>query len=78
MKKSLLGSFLLFLALFAQAQDARTVFINMPDSLMPLLTKVNREDCIDFLDSKMRAQVKNANLQNNLWYQRRTAAKYSA
>ena len=59
MKKSLLGSFLLFLALFAQAQDARTVFINMPDSLMPLLTKVNREDCIDFLDSKMRAQVKN-------------------
>jgi hypothetical protein len=54
MKKSLLGSFLLFLALFAQAQDARTVFINMPDSLMPLLTKVNREDCIDFLDSKMR------------------------
>ena len=40
MKKSLLGSFLLFLALFAQAQDARTVFINMPDSLMPLLTKV--------------------------------------
>jgi len=31
----------------------------MPDSLSPLLTKVNREDCIDFLESKMRAQVEN-------------------
>ena len=68
MKKSLLGSFLLFLALFAQAQDARTVFINMPDSLMPLLTKVNREDCIDFLDSKMRAQVKNVITSYSIHY----------
>ena len=31
----------------------------MPDSLSPLLTKVNREDCIDFLESKMKAQVEN-------------------
>ena len=42
-----------------QAQEAKTVFVNMPDSLSPLLTKVNREDCIDFLESKMRAQVEN-------------------
>ncbi|MFS2511540.1 DUF3256 family protein, partial [Bacteroides thetaiotaomicron] len=27
---------------------------NCPDSLCPLLTKVNREDCIDFLSSKMK------------------------
>ncbi|MDR0892410.1 MAG: DUF3256 family protein [Mediterranea sp.] len=42
-----------------QAQEARTLFINMPDSLCPLLTKVNREDCVDFMDSKMKAQVNN-------------------
>ena len=32
-----------------QAQEAKTLFVNIPDSLTPLLTKVNREDCIDFL-----------------------------
>lgn len=42
-----------------RAQEAKTLFTNMPDSLSPLLTKVNREDCIDFLESKMRAQVEN-------------------
>ena len=42
-----------------RAQEAKTLFINMPDSLCPLLTKVNREDCIDFLESKMRAIVTN-------------------
>ena len=41
------------------AQDMKTVFIAMPDSIIPLLTKVNREDCVDFLDSNMKAQVKN-------------------
>ena len=33
----------------------KTLFVNMPDSLSPLLTKVNREDCIDFLESKMKS-----------------------
>lgn len=42
-----------------RAQEAKTLFVNMPDSLSPLLTKVNREDCIDFLESKMKAQVEN-------------------
>lgn len=41
------------------AQEAKTFFVNMPDSLSPLLTRVNRADCIDFLESKMRAQVDN-------------------
>lgn len=31
----------------------------MPDSLSPLLTAVNRADCIDFLESKMKAEVTN-------------------
>ena len=42
-----------------QAQEAKTWFVNMPDSLSPLLTKVNRADCVDFLESKMKAQVEN-------------------
>lgn len=41
------------------AQEAKTLFVNMPDSLSPLLTAVNRADCIDFLESKMKAQVEN-------------------
>ena len=47
----------LFVSTALQAQEAKTLFVNMPDSLSPLLTKVNREDCIDFLESKMKAQV---------------------
>lgn len=42
-----------------QAQEAKTLFVNMPDSLSPSLTKVNRADCVDFLESKMKAQVEN-------------------
>ncbi len=51
--------FLSFCAASMTAQDMRTVFISMPDSIVPLLTKVNKEDCVDFLDSKMKAEVKN-------------------
>lgn len=43
----------------ASAQDMKSVFIAMPDSITPLLTKVNKEDCVDFLDSHMKAEVKN-------------------
>lgn len=43
----------------AAAQEAKTLFVQMPDSLSPLLTAVNRADCIDFLESKMKAQVDN-------------------
>lgn len=42
-----------------EAQEAKTFFKNMPDSLSPLLTSVNRADCIDFLESKMKAEVTN-------------------
>lgn len=41
------------------AQDMKSVFVAMPDSVTPLLTKVNKEDCIDFLASDMKAIVKN-------------------
>ena len=42
-----------------QAQEAKKLFVNMPDSLSPLLTSVNRADCIDFIESKMKAHVDN-------------------
>lgn len=48
-----------FLALSVNAQDINSVFISMPDSLSPLLTKVNRQDFADFLSSGMKAVVKN-------------------
>lgn len=48
-----------WMSLTLQAQEAKTCFINMPDSLTPLLTEVNRADCIDFLESKMKAEVTN-------------------
>ncbi len=44
---------------FLRAQEAKDCFINMPDSLSPLLTYVNRADCVDFLESSMRAEVTN-------------------
>lgn len=49
----------MFCVMSVMAQDMKTVFVAMPDSVTPLLTKVNREDCIDFLDSNMKAVVKN-------------------
>ena len=44
----------------AQSIQIRDAFRAMPDSLMPYLSKNNRLDFIDFLDSNMKAEVKNA------------------
>lgn len=48
-----------FSTLSAFAQDMKSVFVSMPDSVAPLLTKVNKEDCVDFLAYDMKAEVKN-------------------
>lgn len=50
---------LLVTTLTVSAQDIKNLFIQMPDTLLPYLTKVNRADCIDFLASNMKAEVKN-------------------
>lgn len=42
------------------AQTMRDVFIAMPDSVEPLLSRNNRLDMVDFVDSHMRAEVENA------------------
>lgn len=59
MKKTLFIIGMLLGVLSLHAQDMKTLFIAMPDSVTPLLTKVNREDFVDFLASNMKAEVKN-------------------
>ena len=63
MKNSTLTLLVFILGIFSsfavKAQEAKTVFVNIPDSLCPLPTSVNRADCIDFIESKMKAQVTN-------------------
>ena len=43
----------------AEGLKMREVFKQMPDSLLPYLSENNRLDFIDFIDSKMKAEVKN-------------------
>lgn len=38
----------------------RDVFANMPQRILPLVTKNNRLDCIDFIENNMEAKVRNA------------------
>ena len=59
MKKILFIVRVFFCCLSIQAQDLKSLFIALPDSLSPMLTKVNREDFGDFLASNMKAEVKN-------------------
>ena len=55
---SILIALLFSLPLVAQEQ-AKTLFNQIPDSICQILTNVNRADCIDFLESNMRAIVTN-------------------
>ena len=59
MRRRLLIIVSIFCALSAAAQNMKSVFVSMPDSIAPLLTQTNKEDCIDFLDSNMKAEVTN-------------------
>ena len=55
-------AFIAFMTLFCgviQAQDLRTLFIEMPDTLQPLLTNNDRRDMIDFWDARMSTPVVN-------------------
>lgn len=60
MKKKIIGVIVCMLWVgWSQAQEMKEVFVNMPDSISGVLTKVNRADCVDFLASDMKAQVTN-------------------
>lgn len=59
MKQVLSVLLCLLCSLTLHAQNLKSLFIALPDSLSPLLTKVNREDFGDFLASDMKAEVRN-------------------
>lgn len=61
MKKTTLFAFVLFLSATASAQSQRMadVFSSMPDSLLPLISSVNRRDMLDFYNNGMEARVHN-------------------
>ena len=61
MRKWLIGCLLLFACHAGSAQELalRDVFRQIPDSLMPSLSVNNRLDFIDFMDSNMKASVRN-------------------
>lgn len=54
---SLLGQ-MMCLSMYSQVR-MRDIFASAPDSVFPLLTRNNRLDCIDFIENKMPARVKN-------------------
>lgn len=59
MKRISIIIFLMLMAISVHAADLRTLFIGMPDSIMPTLTKSDRMDFLDYMDSGMRARVRN-------------------
>ena len=61
MKRILLLSFLLVTTLSAMADTLtiRQLFIEMPDTVIPYLSRNSRLDFLDFVDSKMTAEVTN-------------------
>lgn len=52
-------SFSLFGAQVTAQPLMRDVFAAMPDSILPMVTKNNRLDCIDFIENNMEAKVRN-------------------
>ena len=59
MKRFIAISMLAFAFTMACAADLRTLFIDMPDSIMPTLTKSDRMDFLDFMDYGMKAKAQN-------------------
>ena len=61
MRKFVLAYLLMLFASVGSAQEPtlRDVFRQIPDSLMPSLSQNNRLDFIDFMDSNMKASVRN-------------------
>lgn len=59
MKKYYLLFACLLAVLNADAQRMRDLFAGMPDSLLVVLTRNNRLDCIDFIENNMSARVRN-------------------
>lgn len=61
MKKRVLAVLAICALTFSRvgAEDIRSLFINMPDTIMPTLTRSERLDFLDYMDSGMKARVRN-------------------
>ena len=59
MRKTVSLALLLMIATTSMAQQMKDYFRQMPDKILPLLTTNNRLDMLDFLDSNMKAEVRN-------------------
>ena len=59
MRKLVLISLLSFCMSAVHAIDVRDMFVAMPDSVLPLLSGINRLDMLDFRDSGMKSVVRN-------------------
>lgn len=59
MKQLILIAGLLCAVLPSGGRTMKDLFKEMPDSLLPVLTRENRLDCVDFIESGMKANVKN-------------------
>ena len=61
MRKSLLIILLLCAAVLQmRAQEMRTIFLEAPDSIFPLISKSYRADMVDYIDAGMTAKVNNS------------------
>lgn len=43
----------------ADTLTIRQLFVEMPDTVLPYISRNNRLDCLDFIDSNMKAEVTN-------------------
>lgn len=59
MKRTVTVIIMALMLVAARAADLRTLFVGMPDSIMPTMTKSDRMDFLDYMDSGMRARVRN-------------------
>ena len=57
--KRIMTILLLTIATAVNAQTLRKVFVDMPDSIVPLLSSVNRQDGMDYVDNDMSLDVTN-------------------
>ena len=60
MKKLLFIALVTFFANISQAKDIREIWLSMPDSVITYLNKNKRIEMVDYIDMKVRADVKNA------------------
>lgn len=59
MKRIIVALMMSVVLVSAKSADIKNLFVEMPDSIMPLLVKNNRLDMLDYMDIGMPAKVKN-------------------